>query len=230
MLIHEKEYLKVCVDERKSLNDSEEALRREASNNACVEGLLAVEPSDMTNNILRIHIVKSPNTTVTFIKDSAIQTLAEPPIGHLTMMRFGFGEINTMAIKINIGVPSLKKTKQIELSDEQSKALFEKRIGETIKGELVDLPGYEFEITGGSDNAGFPMRQDVVVPGRRKILVTKGTGNQDTRAGRRLRKTVAGAVIYRETAQVNLKAVKEGKQSLFEEPKAEEPAEKPAAE
>ena len=42
-----------------------------------------------------------------------------------------------MAIKINIGVPSLKKTKQIELSDEQSKALFDKRLGETIKGELV---------------------------------------------------------------------------------------------
>jgi small subunit ribosomal protein S6e len=133
-----------------------------------------------------------------------------------------------MAIKINIGVPSLKKTKQIELSDDQSKSLYDKRVGETIKGELVDLPGYQFEITGGSDNAGFPMRRDVRMSGRKKILITKSKGNRDTRAGRRSRKTVAGAIIYTGTAQVNLKTVKEGKQSLFEEPKAEEPAEAPA--
>lgn len=135
-----------------------------------------------------------------------------------------------MAIKINIGVPSQKKTKQIELSEEQSKALYDKRVGETIKGELVDLPGYQFEITGGSDNAGFPMRKDIDLAGRKKILVVRGTGNKDTRAGRRLRKTMAGAIIYAGTAQVNLKAVKEGKESLWEEPKAEEPAAEAPAE
>jgi len=133
-------------------------------------------------------------------------------------------EEKNMAIKVNIGVPSQKKTKQIELSDEQSKSLFEKRIGDTIKGELIDLPGYQFEITGGSDKAGFPMRQDINATGRKRVLVVKSKGNRDTHAGRRLRKTMAGAIIYAGTAQVNMKAVKEGSQSLFEEPKAEEPA------
>lgn len=130
-----------------------------------------------------------------------------------------------MAIKVNIGVPSQKKTKQIELSEEQSKALYQKRVGESFKGELIDLPGYEFEITGGSDNAGFPMRRDVNATGRKKVLVTRSTGNRKNRKGMRVRKTVSGSIIYNETAQVNLKATKEGKQSLFEEPKTEAPAE-----
>lgn len=134
-----------------------------------------------------------------------------------------------MAIKVNIGVPSVKKTKQIELSDDQSKSLFEKRIGDKIKGELIDMPGYELEITGGSDKAGFPMRPDVKMTGRKKVLITRSLGNRETRKGMRLRKTVAGTIIYVGTAQVNMKVLKEGKQSLFEEPKAEEPA-APAAE
>jgi len=124
-----------------------------------------------------------------------------------------------MGIKLNIGVPSQKKTKQIEIED--AKGLYDKKIGDTFKGEVVDLPGYEFEIMGGSDNAGFPMRQDVNIAGRRKVLITHGTGNKKTRKGMRLRKTVAGTIVYAGTAQLNVKAVKEGKQSLFEEPKAE---------
>ena len=130
-----------------------------------------------------------------------------------------------MALKLNIGVPSQKKTKQIEVED--AKALYDKKIGDSFKGEVVDLPGYEFEIMGGSDNAGFPMRQDVKIAGRRKVLITHGTGNKKTRKGMRLRKTVAGTIVYAGTAQLNVKAVKEGKQSLFEEPKTEDEAEKP---
>lgn len=121
-----------------------------------------------------------------------------------------------MAIKANIGIPSLKRTKQIELSEEQSKALYDKRLGDKIKGEMIDLPGYEFEITGGSDNAGFPMRRDVNMAGRRKVLLTRSLGNRDTRKGRRYRKTVAGAIVYAGTAQLNLKVLKEGRQPLIE--------------
>ena len=132
-----------------------------------------------------------------------------------------------MVVKINIGVPSQKKTKQVELTEEQSKALHGLKLGETFKGEKVDMPGFEFSITGGSDNAGFPMRKDVGIAGRRKVLITKSTGNKNTRHGMRLRKTVAGNTVYAGTAQLNVKAVKEGS-NLFEEPKAEEEA--PAAE
>lgn len=126
-----------------------------------------------------------------------------------------------MAIKLNIGVPSQKKTKQVELTDEQSKALFDKKLGDTFKGEVVDMPGFEFEITGGSDNAGFPMRRDVNATGRRKILTMRNVGNKDTTRGMRLRKTVAGKIVYNGTAQLNVKATKEGK-NLFEEAASEE--------
>ena len=129
-----------------------------------------------------------------------------------------------MVIKLNIGVLSQKKTKQVELSEDASKALHGLKMGETFKGEKVDMPGFEFEITGGSDNAGFPMRKDVAMAGRRKVLITRSIGNRNTRHGIRLRKTVAGNTVYAGTAQLNVKAVKEGS-NLFEEPKAEEPAE-----
>jgi len=121
-----------------------------------------------------------------------------------------------MQIKANIGIPKLKRTKQFELSEEQSRALHNKKVGETIKGELIDLPGYEFLITGGSDAAGFPMRKDVALTGRKRILTMRGIGNRRSRPGMRLRRTVAGAIIGPSTAQVNFKVTKEGKRPLID--------------
>lgn len=135
-----------------------------------------------------------------------------------------------MAIKANIGIPKLKKTKQFELSDDQSKALFGKKIGEKIKGELIDMQGYEFEVTGGSDKSGFPMRKDVALAGKKKVLITKSLGNRNTRKGMRLRKTVAGNTIFEGTVQVNLKVLKEGKTPLIEEVKEEPKGEEAPAE
>ncbi|RME31881.1 30S ribosomal protein S6e [Candidatus Woesearchaeota archaeon] len=133
-----------------------------------------------------------------------------------------------MAIKLNIGDPASKKTKQFELDDNNAKGLYGKKLGETFKGELVDLPGYEFKITGGSDNAGFPMRPDVEGTRRAKILISHSLGNRKRRKGMRLRKTVAGNTVCERTAQVNAVVVKADKQSLFEEPEEKEAEEKEA--
>ena len=54
-----------------------------------------------------------------------------------------------MAIKIVIGQKN-GKCFQKELSREESEALYGKVLGETIKGELFNLQGTEFTITGGS--------------------------------------------------------------------------------
>ncbi len=128
-------------------------------------------------------------------------------------------------IKVNVGDPKTKKTYTFQISAEDAPQVFGVKIGDKIRGELIEKPGYEFEVTGGSDKAGFPMRADVEGVGRRKLLITKGTGNQKKRKGMRIRKTVSANTVSDITAQLNVKVVKEGKAPLVEEEKPVEPAE-----
>ena len=121
--------------------------------------------------------------------------------------------------KIVISDPKTGKSYQKELKDPDSKNLFGMKIGDTVKGELFGLTGYEMMITGGSDNCGFPMRRDVIGTPRKRILSTKGSGVRDIEYGDRKRKSVAGNTIFDLTAQVNLKVTKQGKEPM--EPKAE---------
>jgi small subunit ribosomal protein S6e len=125
-----------------------------------------------------------------------------------------------MAIKIIIG--SKGKSKTVELTD--VKSLMGKKIGDVFKGEIIDMTGYEFQITGASDNAGFPLRKDVDGPLRKKILAVQGIGLKKKAKGIKQRKTVTGNTISQSTAAVNVKVAKEGKQPLFDA-KVEEPAE-----
>jgi len=128
-------------------------------------------------------------------------------------------------LKLVLGDPS-GKTKQVEIEEANSKSFMGLKIGDTVKGELVDMAGFEFLITGGSDNAGFPMRRDVVSANRKKLLLVSGIGVRTNEPGRRIRKTVAGGIIGANTAQVNLKITKSGKKPLFDEAAAAPAAEK----
>lgn len=124
-------------------------------------------------------------------------------------------------IKLNISQKG--KTKKVVVED--AKFLQGKKLGEKFKGEGIDMPGYEFEISGGSDAAGFPMRNDVEGSNRKKVLIASGVGlRKKPRKGYRVRKTVAGNTIYDKTAQINLKVLKVGKPDIFAEVK-EAPAE-----
>ncbi len=91
-----------------------------------------------------------------------------------------------------------------------------KKIGEKVAGDEIGLPGYELQITGGSDNAGFPMRPDILGHGRSQPLLTRGVGIHLSRKGMRKRKTVIGREINNTFAQINLKVVKEGSKSIEE--------------
>ncbi len=128
-----------------------------------------------------------------------------------------------VSFKIVIGTKE-GKCFQREIAEPDSKNLIGKKIGEAIKGELFGLTGYEFEITGGTDNAGIPMRKDILGPGRKRILAVEGVGLRKKAKGIRLRKTVCGNTIHAKTAQINLKVTKEGKEKLGGEPKPEEKA------
>ena len=119
-----------------------------------------------------------------------------------------------MALKIIIGHKG--KAKTVELSD--TKKVSGLKLGDTFKGELVDLPGYEFMITGGANSSGFPMRRDVDGTQKRRILAVQGVGIKKKAKGIKQKKTVAGNTVGAKTSMLNVKAVKEGKDDLFAEP------------
>ncbi len=142
--------------------------------------------------------------------------------------------------KLVISDPKTGKSKQIDVKENAAKGLIGKKIKDTFKGEIIDLAGYEFQITGGSDSSGFPMRNDVIGQEKKKITDVNSLGIKNKRhrpnpkkkgmrtiKGMKLKKTVAGNTVYEKTAQINLKITKMGRDSIFEEPK---PAEEPKAE
>ena len=126
-------------------------------------------------------------------------------------------------IKLNIGDSKAKKT--FNKTVEEVSMLYGKKIGDVIKGELIELPGYELEIRGGSDASGFPMRKDVQGTARKRILIVGGVGLRKTKyKGSRIRKLVAGNTIYEKTSQINLKVTKWGKDPIEKPAEAEAPA------
>ena len=112
--------------------------------------------------------------------------------------------------------PGKGLSKQIEIDEKKSRLFEGMKIGESIKGGLIGFPNYEFEITGGSDSSGFPMRKDVHGPVKKKILVSKkGIGYKPTRKGQKRRRTVRGSEITFDMTLINLKVVKYGETELF---------------
>jgi small subunit ribosomal protein S6e len=117
-----------------------------------------------------------------------------------------------MALKIVIGTKS-GKSYQKELEGSDAEALYGQILGNEVAGDGFGFSGASFLITGGSDDAGFPMRKDLPGQGRKSILMAKGTGFKGKLRGKRfgglrIKKTVAGNTISKATNQVNLKVVK----------------------
>jgi len=112
--------------------------------------------------------------------------------------------------------PGKGLSKLIEIDEKKSRLFEGKTIGESINGGLIGFPNYEFEITGGSDASGFPMRKDVHGPVKKRILVSKrGIGYKPTRKGEKRRKMVRGNEITFDMTLINLKVVKYGETELF---------------
>lgn len=126
--------------------------------------------------------------------------------------------------KINF---STKDGKTYKLESE-APSLNQKQLGDKIKGEDIsaDFAGYELEITGASDKAGFTAMKDVQGMGLKKVLLTYGKamhkkpkGDKKVNkkpAGLRLRKTVRGNIISEAISQINIKVLKEGSKKLSE--------------
>ena len=119
-----------------------------------------------------------------------------------------------MAFKINIS----NKGNTFKLESE-TEFLIGKKIGDKISGKELsgDLSGYELEIRGTSDKAGFPGKRDVQGPTLRKVLLIKGPFLRKTpHKGFRRKKSVRGNEISSNIVQINLNVVKEGGKKLSE--------------
>jgi small subunit ribosomal protein S6e len=137
--------------------------------------------------------------------------------------------------KINIsagkGSPDKYKgmTRTIRLEEDKF-TLVGKKIGESFNGSIIGLSGFTLKITGGSNDAGIPMRFDIDGPVKKKVLLKKGPCYNPTKIkkksrtrsrarnpnGTRKRKVVVGNEITYDTVQVNCVIEKFGKDdSLF---------------
>jgi small subunit ribosomal protein S6e len=131
--------------------------------------------------------------------------------------------------KLTVGDPKTGKCHQRTVSENAAKSFIGLKIGDIVKGETIDLAGYEFLITGGSDFCGFPMRKGTS-GARKRILAAGGVGFRKFR-GIRKRKTVCGEAINDKISQINLKILKYGKAKLEAEAKeGEAPKEAPKKE
>jgi len=106
------------------------------------------------------------------------------------------------------------KTHQIEIEDNSQ--LIGKEIGDEINGGILGLDGYTLEITGGSDKQGFPMRESLEGPARRKAMLEEGPGFDPEEKGDRERKSVRGKQVSDEIQQLNTKVVDSGSKNVEE--------------
>ena len=129
--------------------------------------------------------------------------------------------------KFVISDPQTKKSFQKEVDQSQAVGLMGKKIGDEISGDILGLAGYSVQLTGGSDNDGFPMHPKLKGPGRKRMLLTTPPGFHPEMKGLRKRKMVHGDTISDDIVQINCKVVKKGDKPL-EELVPMKPKEKPA--
>lgn len=119
------------------------------------------------------------------------------------------------AFQVVVADPETGDTYQFDVEDQAATRFIGKSIADDVDGSAVGLDGYTLSITGGSDNAGRPMHEDLEGVNLREILVAeRSTGYRPNRDGERNRISVRGNEISDETAQVNTKITDRGDQSI----------------
>jgi len=91
-----------------------------------------------------------------------------------------------------------------------------KKLGEVVDGSIIGLDGFKLEITGGSDNSGFPMKKGLHFPYKIKVLGSSGVGFKSIKKGEKKRKTLRGEIVSSDIAQLNLKIIEYGNKNIEE--------------
>ncbi len=118
--------------------------------------------------------------------------------------------------RVVVSDPKSGKAYQVELKDPGAGRFLGRRIGDKVEGDVLGMPGYSVQITGGSDREGFPMRADLPGTRRREILIAGGTGYHPIADGRKKRKSVNGREISPDVGQINVKIVEAGSKPVEE--------------
>src|SRR3989338_7648088 len=116
--------------------------------------------------------------------------------------------------KINIADPKDGKCYKTEVKDAHASPLMGLNIGEKIEGSKIGIDRYEFQIAGGTDYCGFPMRRGILGV-RKKIVIYPGVGFRGGLKGMRKRKTVCGHKINESITAINQKSQKKGQKSFL---------------
>jgi len=90
-----------------------------------------------------------------------------------------------------------------ELKDKEAQPLLGSRIGDLVDSSILGISNGKFQVTGGSDKSGTPMRKDVHGGVKKYILLSKGTGMRSDREGIRKRKLIRGNIVTEEIYQLN---------------------------
>ncbi|MGC8652348.1 MAG: S6e family ribosomal protein [Candidatus Micrarchaeia archaeon] len=117
-------------------------------------------------------------------------------------------------MKIVYSDPKSGRSAQIELAEDKAAMLYNFKIGDIFDGALIDLNGYKFRITGGSDASGFPM--DNSVQGTGKVKVLKQMSSSGRHKGEYKRTTSRGNTVTAGIAQVNMIITEYGEKPLDE--------------
>ncbi|KUG19573.1 MAG: 30S ribosomal protein S6e [Methanomicrobiaceae archaeon] len=127
--------------------------------------------------------------------------------------------------KIVLSDPQSGRSYKIDATGPAAGAFVGKRIGAEMDAGVLGLPGYVIEITGGTDRTGIPARRDLPGSGRRRLLLSAGTGFSPKYSGERRRKSVRGNEISADFVQINARVKEYGEKPLNEYFEKAEPAE-----
>jgi small subunit ribosomal protein S6e len=115
---------------------------------------------------------------------------------------------------VAVSDPESGMTYQVDVAEQDANRFIGKEMGEEVDGDAVGLTGYTLELTGGSDNAGRPMRGDIRGAELQSVLLEGGTGYNPSREGERNRVTVRGREVSDDTRQINARIVARGDGSV----------------
>ena len=118
--------------------------------------------------------------------------------------------------QVDVADPTDGATYQLEVDGQAANRFIGREIGEEVDAGALGIDGYTVEVTGGSDNAGRPMRADVAGSALKTVLLSSGVGFKPTVDGERKRVTVRGREVGNETRQINAQVTGRGSQDISE--------------